>query len=54
MVNPQLVGYDTINRATLITNIWKKEEEFIVLTREKESEITKKFSKFTGADQLEP
>lgn len=54
MVNPQLVGYDTINRATLITNIWKKEEEFIVLTREKESEITKKFSKITGADQLEP
>ena len=37
MVNPQLLRYNTKNRATFITNICKKEEEFIVLSREKES-----------------
>ena len=45
MANPQLDGYHTKNGATLITNIWKKKEEIIVLTREKEVEKLKRIQK---------
>ena len=52
VVNPQLTGYDTENGATRITNFW--EEEVIVWTWEKGSWTTKKFSKITRVDELEP
>ena len=27
MVNPRLMGYDSVNRAPFVINFWKKEEE---------------------------
>ena len=30
MVIPRIIGYDTENRAILVANFWRKEEEIIV------------------------
>lgn len=54
MVNPEFMGYDTENRATLITNLRKKEEEIIVWTWSKWKQKTEKFSKISRIDKAEP